>query len=87
MAVSFCLAFAVTETGPEAAAGDYFTAIELGAALPEMAACRLTLRPLAPNISVQPESFARGSIFANNRGRTTFIYLNPSTLNPLYVIS
>jgi hypothetical protein len=33
VAVSFCLAFAVTETGPEAAAGDYFTAIELGAAL------------------------------------------------------
>jgi len=31
--MSITLAFAVTETGPDAAAGDYFTALELGAAL------------------------------------------------------
>lgn len=39
------LAFAVTETGPEAAAGDYFTALELGAALQVRFGWQIEYRP------------------------------------------
>lgn len=39
------LAFAVTETGPEAAAGDYFTALELGTALQERYGWQIDYRP------------------------------------------
>ncbi len=45
MAISFCLAFAVTETGSDAAAGDYFTAIELGSALQARFGWQIDYRP------------------------------------------
>lgn len=43
--MSLRLAFAVTETGPEAAAGDYFTALELGAALEARFGWQIEYRP------------------------------------------
>jgi len=39
------LAFAVTETGPAAAAGDYFTALELGTALSARYGCEVEYLP------------------------------------------
>ncbi len=41
------LAFAVTETGPDAAAGDYFTALELGSALQARFGWQIDYRPKA----------------------------------------
>lgn len=43
--MSLRLAFAVTETGPDAAAGDYFTALELGTALAARYGWQIDYRP------------------------------------------